>query len=1017
MQWLALIVLAVFVYRQDRAIKALKSRLDDALRDLSVATSREAGTTGQTTAPPQAPATQTEVARPAAASAARDKTLVAPTMTTALRTPGTSTPLPVASRSQSTSAKPITARAPTWASMSTWLAENGLAWIGGGGLALGGLLLVVYAAQRGVFTPPLRILAAAVLGGAMIAASEWILHRTHTPGGQHRLAAAVAAGAGAVTLYGAVCAAYVLYRLIPFPAAAVLAAAISFGLLGLALRHGQALALLALVGALITPGITGMSAWSPVVLQAYVLLIGATGFTLAGVRQWGGANAITLAGLLLWSFAAPFNGGALLLLLAAVGPTCAVYATRVRHPHAPVSQAFSEQPAVALAFASLASFHLWISGSVAEAALVAGALTGLAAATARLNLAHPRLFFAPVGTAVVGALLTLWLGIGGPAVTPALPWIYALTGLIPIATLAAALGSPPAARTVLLTIGGIGVAILASLAWPLLDAADVLVPWLPAAVLAVAMFGSAPLIVRRVEDPTVDRGLAIWLAAAAELAFLALHAATPARFEPVAFGLAALILGGAAGRLGWRGLAGTAVVAGLATLATLFHPDLLAATLEGRLSLPVFLAVAGAASALLFAGAKLIPGRGAASRNEVEAQTTAALMVLLTGLFAGLHVILAGIGGNPATGGLFEASLRTLLLLAAGLLLVSRQRTDDGPISRWRTVILVGAGIAHGLVMQGLAWNPWWGLGLVPAGPPVVNILILIFLAPAVLLVLSGWRRQPTDAWSRTWIAAGALFAVLWALMTLRHLFHGADMGAAAIGRAEAAAYAVLALATVRLLLSRRLMSTSGRTDWLKQAAHPAAGVALAASLYVFALYSSPWWGPSPAPLSSVPGALLLFALYGLGAISMSRLRGTGGAIGMVATAGSIGVLFALMSLLIRWGFHGGAMKEATPGGGFETWTFSALWAVFGLVTLGLGTARKNATVRWVALTVLMGTAAKVLIFDLARLEGVTRAASFLAVGALFLGGALAARRLNAKAGASGTGTDMAAPPDLTDND
>lgn len=33
-----------------------------------------------------------------------------------------------------------------------WLEENGLAWAGGGALALGGLFLVTYAAQRGVFT-------------------------------------------------------------------------------------------------------------------------------------------------------------------------------------------------------------------------------------------------------------------------------------------------------------------------------------------------------------------------------------------------------------------------------------------------------------------------------------------------------------------------------------------------------------------------------------------------------------------------------------------------------------------------------------------------------------------------------------------------------------------------------------------------------------------------------------------------------------------------------------------------
>jgi uncharacterized membrane protein len=45
---------------------------------------------------------------------------------------------------------------------------------------------------------------------------------------------------------------------------------------------------------------------------------------------------------------------------------------------------------------------------------------------------------------------------------------------------------------------------------------------------------------------------------------------------------------------------------------------------------------------------------------------------------------------------------------------------------------------------------------------------------------------------------------------------------------------------------------------------------------------------------------------------------------------------------------------------------------------------------------VLLVTAAKVLLFDMATLDGVVRAASFLAVGALFIAGALVVRRLNA---------------------
>jgi uncharacterized membrane protein len=53
-------------------------------------------------------------------------------------------------------------------------------------------------------------------------------------------------------------------------------------------------------------------------------------------------------------------------------------------------------------------------------------------------------------------------------------------------------------------------------------------------------------------------------------------------------------------------------------------------------------------------------------------------------------------------------------------------------------------------------------------------------------------------------------------------------------------------------------------------------------------------------------------------------------------------------------------------------------------------------TIRWTGLALLLGTTAKVFLFDMATLQGVVRAGSFLALGVLLLCGALAARRLRA---------------------
>ncbi len=1003
MHWLVIIVLAVFVIRQGLALKRIEDRLDAALRATEDYRRKASGRATQPAAAPAEPVRPAPRPAPMPSASLAEARPAARVRAPIARTPE---PAPVPLRPEPRPARPEPAPdEPKRPQISTWLAENGLAWIGGGGLALGGLLLVVYAAQQGVFTPPFRIAAAVILGAAMIAASEWILRQTRMPGGRHLLAAAVAAGAGAVTLYGAVCAAHTLYGLIPFPIAALLTGAISLGLLGLALRHGEPLALLALFGAVITPWVTGLSAWSPTVLLSWALLIGVTGFVIAAVRLWTRAGFVTLAGLLVWSLAVGSGGGAWLLLLAAAGPAVAVLWRRTNRqddPADPEIKTFLHLPAIALVLTSLFSAPLWFDGVLGaapsmEPILLVGALVALGAAMVVLGMAPPMVFAAPVAVAVFASLLTLGVYVDQPGFRPMLTWIYGLTGVIPVAALVGGLRSPAPARTVLLGVGGVGVAVLASLSWLLLDPAGLTLTWLPVALLGAGMFAAAALIARRVEQAADDRGLILWLAAAAELSFLAIHAAVPAQVEPAAFGAAALLLALAARRLAWAGLARASVAGGLIALAVMFRSEFIGAALEGRLALPVALTVAFATAALLFVSGRMMRGPDGPNRNEAEAQATAALMVLVTGVFIGLHVVLAGADPRAAAGGLFESSLRTLVLLAAGLLLVARQRDDDGPIARMRTVVVVGAGLAHGLLAQGLVWNPWWGAGAAPVGLPVINTLLVAFLAPAILLAVCAGRRRPADGWSRVWAAGAIVFAFLWLVLVLRHLFQGAAMNGAAIGRAEVAAYAVLLLLTARLFARRSLGDRVGLGEGLRLASVPVSWAALAFGALTFGLFASPWWGPMTTPLESAPAALLLFGLYGLGAVAMAGLRQAHGALGKAATAGCVGVLFALLTLLIRWAFHGGAMAGATPDGGLETWTFSALWAVFGLAALSLGTVQRDVALRWAGLAVLLLTAAKVLLFDLARLEGVTRAASFLAVGALFLAGALAARRLNTR--------------------
>ncbi len=872
---------------------------------------------------------------------------------------------------------------------------------------LGGLFLAVYAAERGVFTPPLRIAAAVIAGALMLAASEWIRRRPNSPTGRHLLASSVSAGAGAATLYGGVWAAFALYRLIPFEAAVVMVAAVSLGLLALALLHGEALAILALAGAFAAPAITGLGLWTPIGLESYLVVIALTAAAVATTRRWGYAGLAGLLGASAWSLEALFHDrpadAAILLVLQVAAPFAAVL-WRDRD-QAPRRDVFAVQPIPALIVSSLFCLPL-CDGALGHPGYVAGVLTvcGLAflgGGIARFARAPAAVFVAPVAAAVLGVVFRSSAGAGiGTASDQAL--LFAMVGSIAIAGLLFG-RSLVVGRLTLVGAGAIGAAILANWIWlwpggphPVMNAA------LPA-LTALLLAAGGVLLAKGSTNAEDDRPLELWIAANAELAFLTIHAATLYTWAPVVHAALAVALALLAWRLRWRGLAQSSVAGGVVVLATMLRPLFVSDILQGRIT-PVHLALvtAGAAS-LLWAASRGLRAREA-SRNLAETQSTASLLVAACGVFFLLHVVLTGAAGAHHLA-LLEASLRTLLILATAALLALRPREPQGSVAWWRLILVGAIGVGHAVILQGLALNPWWGLAEPVPGPPFVNFLALAFLAPAVLLWVAGRRAIAGLDWLAPAARTLALaFGFLWVVMELRHLFHGPFMAAGDVGNAESAAYALSLLLAARALFgwSSPTAQDAVRTP-MTVAAPPTAWVAIAVSSLGLSLYASPWWGPLGAPLASPLAALLLFTLYlgsAIATISLSRVAGAAGlrALSRAAAGAAAVELFVLLTLLVRWAYRGADMRAAGGEAGAETWTYSAVWAVFGLVCLVVGGVRSSPTVRWLGLVALLGTVAKVLLFDMAHLDGVVRAASFLAVGALLIVGALAARRLNAPA-------------------
>ena len=176
-----------------------------------------------------------------------------------------------------------------------WLKENWFYAVSGLSLALAGIFLVQYGVERGLLPPPLRILAALLLGAALVAGGEYVLRRFGD--GEMSSTAylpSVFSGAGMVTLFGAIFAARGLYDLIN-PAVAF--AGLSFvGTAAIALgwRYGPLLSAIGVTGSIAAPFLVGGSSSNPSWLFGYFLIIACAGLTIDALQRWAWISVLSL---------------------------------------------------------------------------------------------------------------------------------------------------------------------------------------------------------------------------------------------------------------------------------------------------------------------------------------------------------------------------------------------------------------------------------------------------------------------------------------------------------------------------------------------------------------------------------------------------------------------------------------------------------------------------------------------------------------------------------------------------
>ena len=186
------------------------------------------------------------------------------------------------------------------------IAANWMVWAGGLALAFGGLFLVRVAIDAGYFGPLQRTIAAALLGGGLIAAAfrAQRLDTIKTAKNAVRFVPQVIAGAGLVSLYGAAIASGLMYQFVPPLVAFAIIAGISALAVALSMRFGPALAVPGLIGAYLAPLLTGAEGGSILPVLPYFALVTGAGLTLVRLTDWRWLTWILVVGAGFWGLVA-----------------------------------------------------------------------------------------------------------------------------------------------------------------------------------------------------------------------------------------------------------------------------------------------------------------------------------------------------------------------------------------------------------------------------------------------------------------------------------------------------------------------------------------------------------------------------------------------------------------------------------------------------------------------------------------------------------------------------------------
>lgn len=324
----------------------------------------------------------------------------------------------------------------------------------------------------------------------------------------------------------------------------------------------------------------------------------------------------------------------------------------------------------------------------------------------------------------------------------------------------------------------------------------------------------------------------------------------------------------------------------------------------------------------------------------------------------------------------------TVLIAVLGAVYVAATRLRSWPALPW---MMVSAAI---IVLARIAWEPTIVGPFQLGKTPIFNALLAGYGIPALLLVLSAFelRRWPDLRVRNLLQALASLFVLLTVAILVRHAMNGGVLDSSVPTLGEQSIYTLLAIggSSIMMTLDRKSPSPVFRYGSM------AIGVlSMLSILGAHLIGLNPYF--SGELLGSIPFFDLLligYLLPGLGYAGLAwyaRGKRPMPYVTALAVTGAV-LVFAWATLSVRRFWQG---QNVADWKGFlegETYTYSVVWLLLGVLLLVLGSRFNAKSIRIASAVLVFVAVLKVFLIDMANLQGFLRALSFIGLGAVLIG-------------------------------